>query len=257
MHMNQLQIFSHPQFGEVEIIEIDGKQWFGATKTAIALKYVNPHDAISRHCRSDGVVKHEVIDSLGRTQEMNFINEGNLYRLITKSKLPDAEKFETWVFDDLIPTVRKTGTYSITPQFKLPQTKIEAMEAYLEEMKKTALLEAENQFLALESAEQKQKLKEQEAPVAIYNLAISAGNAQSMSVVAKALGTGRNRLFDDLRDHNIIMKNSRIPYQKFIDAGYFIVRESPRQQGDAIVNEPVTKVTAKGFEYIAKLLKTS
>lgn len=108
---NELKVFKNEDFGEVEVIIINEKEWFGATKIAKILGYKNPHDAILRHCKKDGVVKHEVIDSLGRTQDMKFINEGNLYRLIVKSKLPSAEEFESWVFDEVLPTMRKTGGY--------------------------------------------------------------------------------------------------------------------------------------------------
>ena len=73
--------------------------------------YYNPRDAIGRHCNADGVVKHDVIDSMGRTQRAKFITEGNLYRLITHSKLPKAEQFEKWVFDEVLPTIRQTGGF--------------------------------------------------------------------------------------------------------------------------------------------------
>lgn len=62
--------------------------------------------------KKDGRAKRPVIDNIGRKQEMTFIDEGNLYRLITHSKLPEAEKFESWVFDKVLPTIRKTGTYT-------------------------------------------------------------------------------------------------------------------------------------------------
>ena len=80
------------------------------------LGYANPHDAIGRHCKKDGVVKHEVIDNMGRKQEINLITEGNLYRLIARSKLPSAEKFESWVFDIVLPTIRKTGGFVADPE---------------------------------------------------------------------------------------------------------------------------------------------
>jgi prophage antirepressor-like protein len=132
--MNQLQIFRHADFGSVEIIEEDGKFLFGATQVAKVLRYANPHDAIGRHCRVDGVVKREVIDSLGRTQETNFIDEGNLYRLVVKSKLPEAEKFELWVFDELIPSIRKNGFYLPTTDVQVPELleKVNALENKLE-----------------------------------------------------------------------------------------------------------------------------
>ena len=90
---------------------IDGKEYFPATQCAKILGYSDPFKAIKQHCEEDGWVKCPVIDSLGRTQEMKFINEGNLYRLIVRSKLPAAKKFERWVFDEVLPEIRRTGGY--------------------------------------------------------------------------------------------------------------------------------------------------
>ncbi|EHJ07673.1 BRO family protein, partial [Staphylococcus simiae CCM 7213 = CCUG 51256] len=113
--MNDLQVFQNSQFGELEILTIDNKEWFPAIKVAETLGYTNPRDAIARHTKQRGVVKHDVIDSLGRKQNKKFIDEGNLYRLITRSKLPQVEQFEEWVFDEVLPTLRKTGTYQVKP----------------------------------------------------------------------------------------------------------------------------------------------
>ena len=109
--MNDLKVFSSSEFGELGVMLIDGKKYFPAHQCAKILGYSNPRDAVRRHCNVDGVVKHDVIDNLGRTQEMKFINEGNLYRLIVNSKLPAAEKFERWVFDEVLPSIRQTGGY--------------------------------------------------------------------------------------------------------------------------------------------------
>lgn len=106
--MNELQIFNSGEFGEIRTIEIDGKPYFVGTDVAKALGYNNPRDAVSRHCK--GVVKHDTPTSSG-VQLMSYINEGDLYRLIMKSKLPSAEKFEAWVMDEVLPTIRKTGSY--------------------------------------------------------------------------------------------------------------------------------------------------
>lgn len=111
MHINEMQVFQSSEFGELGVLEIEGKPWFPATACAKILGYANPRDAIGRHCVEDGVVKHDVIDNLGRTQSTKFITEGNLYRLITHSKLPAAERFEKWVFDEVLPTIRRTGGY--------------------------------------------------------------------------------------------------------------------------------------------------
>lgn len=108
---NQLQIFNNPKFGQVRIIEINGKSYFVGIDIAKALGYKDPNSAISRHCR--GSVKRPVPTSSG-TQEMNVIPEGDIYRLAAKSELPGAEEFESWIFDEVLPSIRKHGAY-MTP----------------------------------------------------------------------------------------------------------------------------------------------
>lgn len=119
MSVNELKIFEHPQFGNIRTITENGKTLFCAKDVAIALGYKNTRDAINRHCK--GVVKRDVV-SLTTNQhgttteqmvEMAFIPEGDLYRLAAKSELPAADAFERWIFDDVLPTIRRTGGYFI------------------------------------------------------------------------------------------------------------------------------------------------
>lgn len=107
--MNELKIFENKEFGNIRTVIIDDKPYFVASDVAKALGYARPNDAINQHCRA--TVKHRIIDSLGREQETNIIPEGDVYRLIVKSKLPTAEKFESWVFDEVLPQIRQTGGY--------------------------------------------------------------------------------------------------------------------------------------------------
>lgn len=107
--MNELQIFNSEEFGQVRTVEIDGKPYFAGRDVANALGYSNPRDAISRHCK--GVVKHDSFKDGG--QLIALIPEGDMYRLITHSKLESAERFERWVFDEVLPTLRKTGSYEM------------------------------------------------------------------------------------------------------------------------------------------------
>jgi prophage antirepressor-like protein len=109
--MSNIQVFNHEMFGELQVLVENGNVYFPATEAAKTLGYSNTSDAIIKHCKKDGVAFREVIDSLGRKQQKKFITEGNLYRLIARSKLPEAEKFESWVFDEVLPTIRKTGGY--------------------------------------------------------------------------------------------------------------------------------------------------
>ncbi|MDO5297781.1 MAG: BRO family protein [Clostridia bacterium] len=107
--MNNLMKFSDGEFGELNVLEIDGKMYFPATACAKVLGYDNTRDAIIRHCK--GVVKHDTLTT-GGTQKINFIPEGDLYRLIVHSRLPAAERFEKWVFDEVLPTIRREGYYA-------------------------------------------------------------------------------------------------------------------------------------------------
>lgn len=106
--MNELTIFSNEEFGEIRTIIINGKPYFCASDVAKSLGYSNTRDAVSRHCK--GVEKHDIPTKSGN-QIVSFISEGDVYRLIMKSKLPSAEKFESWVMDEVLPTIRKTGGY--------------------------------------------------------------------------------------------------------------------------------------------------
>lgn len=105
---NTLEIFKNDEFGEVRTLLIEDKPYFCASDVAKSLGYAKPNNAISTHCRA--TLKRGIPIS-GKIQEVNFIPEGDVYRLIMKSKLPSAEKFESWVMDEVLPTMRKTGGY--------------------------------------------------------------------------------------------------------------------------------------------------
>jgi len=106
--MNEMQVFQNSEFGELGVLEIEGKPYFPAKAAAKMLGYKDTINAIKQHCK--GVVKHH-LPTKGGMQTLNFIPEGDLYRLITHSKLPAAERFEKWVFDEVLPSIRQTGGY--------------------------------------------------------------------------------------------------------------------------------------------------
>ncbi len=108
---NKLEIFASNEFGSLRTLECDGKVMFVASDVAKMLGYARPADAVSAHCRC--TAKHSIPHPQGKgTLEVNIIPEGDVYRLITHSKLPAAEKFESWVFDEVLPSIRKTGSYT-------------------------------------------------------------------------------------------------------------------------------------------------
>ena len=107
--MNDVKTFEHSDFGNLDIIVIGGKEWFPATRCAKILGHENPARAVRKYCK--GVTK-SVTPTDGGAQTINYISEGDLYRLIVFSKLPSAAKFEKWIFDIVLPSIRRTGSYT-------------------------------------------------------------------------------------------------------------------------------------------------
>jgi len=111
--MNNLQVFENIEFGRLEVYEIDGKPHFPAAKCAGILGYTNPQKAIRDHCKG---VNESCTPTPGGIQTIKVIPEGDLYRLIIRSNMPKAQEFERWVFDEVLPRIRQTGTYSQAPK---------------------------------------------------------------------------------------------------------------------------------------------
>ena len=111
--MTNMEIFNNAEFGSVRIIEENGSLLFCASDVAKALGYSNVHSALQRHCK--GVVKRDTVTSTRGIQALTYIPEGDVYRLIVHSKLPSAERFERWVFDEVLPSLRRNGIYITDP----------------------------------------------------------------------------------------------------------------------------------------------
>jgi len=121
----------------IRVIEIEGEPWFVGKDIAEALGYTNYRDAIQRHCK--GVAKHDTLSTEGGQQKMRLINEPDLFRLVVNSQLPAAEQFEQWVFEEVLPSIRKTGGYqsprstaqdALTRALKLTPLAVRALRAF-------------------------------------------------------------------------------------------------------------------------------
>lgn len=115
--MNELQIFQNPEFGEVRTVEVDGEGWFVGRDVAIALGYAKPENAVPRHVDKEDTLKRG-IPSKGGMQQTTLINESGMYALVIMSELPSAKKFKRWITKEVLPSIRKTGSYnlpSLTP----------------------------------------------------------------------------------------------------------------------------------------------
>ena len=109
--MNELQIFNSEEFGDIRTATIENEPWFVGKDVATALGYAKPLNALSAHVEKDDSLKQGITDSLGREQETIFINESGLYALIFGSKLESAKRFKHWVTSEVLPAIRKTGSY--------------------------------------------------------------------------------------------------------------------------------------------------
>lgn len=209
---NELQLFENEEFGKLEIYMIGEKPYFPATECAEILGYSNPRKAILDHCIKDGVTNRYVIDRLGRTQDKKYISEGNLYRLIVRSKLPSSSIFESWIFDTIVPTVRKFGIYATNETLEKallsPDFAIRVFEALRDEKSKSADLE--NQVAVL-------------APKAeYYDMILQSKNALPVSIISKDYGMSAvafNKLLHDLKIQYKVSE-TWVLYQEYADKGY-------------------------------------
>lgn len=245
---NSIQIFKNSDFGEIRTIKDGDKILFCGSDIARALGYADTAKAIKAHCKEDGWAICPVIDSVGREQRAKFISEGNIYRLIVHSKLPAADKFERWVFDEVLPEIRKTGGYGVmkNPDSYMIEDPIERAERWMEEYKEKLLLS--------------QKVEKDKPLVDFAEQVSQSEDCVNMRVMAKlatknGISVGRTRLFKFLRDKNVLLDNNE-PYQSYVDRGWFEVVEKTYTtwQGETKIQK-TTLVKPKGQIGIVKLLK--
>lgn len=206
--MNELQFFNSEEFGEIRTAEIDGKPYFVGTDVAKALGYNNPRDAVSRHCK--GVVKRDTPTSSG-IQSMSYINEGDLYRLIMKSKLPSAEKFESWVMDEVLPIIRKTGSY------QKPLTTVEQIQVIA-----TGFLDHEERLNRLENTmtidyAQQESIRDLVSSVVIAHLGGKESNAYRE--IGKKVFAECNR---DIKTYFAVNARNNIPKLRFEESMEYV-----------------------------------
>ena len=177
-------------------------------------------------------------------QEMAIINESGLYALIFGSKLPSAKQFKRWVTSEVLPQINRTGGYIPISSADDELTIMAKAHQILERT-----LQAKDQLI--ESTTKALMIAQPKADR--YDKLMRADGYMSFNVVAKQLGTGRNRLMKYLREHGILFRDglSNIAYQKYCERGYFVVKYSIGHNGFAC---GVTKVTAKGLEFLYDLL---
>ena len=250
-----IQLFKNERFGEVRAVEIEGKPYFVGNDVAKALGYVDPKDAISRHCK--GAVIHPLWVQTGtrsdgkpamRETDLKVIPEGDIYRLAAKSQLPGAEDFESWIFDDVLPSIRKHGAYATPATIDAiitdPDFGIKLLSAIKEERKKR--LEAES------------KVREQAPKVLFADAVATSDKSILVGELAKILRQngieiGQNRLFTWMRKNGYLCSKGEYynqPSQKAMESGLFELKKTSITKPDGRILVAFTaKVSGRGQVY--------
>ena len=191
---------------DIRIIVENGEPLFCAADVCKALGYGNPSEALRKHCRKDGITKREAIDNLGRKQSTSFINEQNLYRLIMRSQLPSAERFQDWVCGEILPTIRKTGSYGKVPA--LPSYS-EALRQLADSIDKNAALQLENQKLTDKTATLETKIEADKHKVGFYDDCADTTDLYLGTEVASRLNVKRPFFFNYCFNRGIIQRHNK------------------------------------------------
>lgn len=233
--VSELQVFNSNEFGTIRTTTINNEPYFVGKDIAVILGYSEPRSAVSKKVDEEdrGVAKMETPSG---TQEMTVINESGLYSLVLSSKLPSAKRFKRWVTNEVLPSIRKHGMYAVDELVNNPDLLIKVATELKQEREQNARLT---------------KKIEDDKPLVEFATYISESvDTIDMSEMAKVINSdirpmGRNRLITLLKDRDVLMDNN-LPYQEYIDRGYFEVAECPKNtvNGTKIFLKAV--VTGKG-----------
>lgn len=242
---NDLALFESADFGTIRTVVCeDGKVLLCGADVAKALGYTNPRKAVRDHCK--GGTKRSSLTP-GGIQDICYVPESDVYRLIVHSKLPSAERFERWVFDEVIPSIRKNGGY-IQGQENMSDAELMAK----------ALLAAQRVI------ESRDKQIADMQPKALFADSVAASSSTiligELAKILKQNGAdmGEKRLFAWLRDNGYLIKRAgtdyNMPTQRSMEQGLFRIKETAvtHSDGHTSVNK-TTKVTGKGQQYFINL----
>lgn len=245
---NMIRIFENEEFGRVRTIVRDGEPWLVGKDVADILEYRNGSRDINRHVDEEDRCKTMIFDG-NQSKETIIINESGLYSLILSSKMPRAKEFKHWVTSEILPTIRRTGGYVTNEEMF-----IENYLPFLDEPYKN-LFRLQMTFIS--------KLNERirnDKPLVDFALHVADSddlidmNAMAKLAADKNFNIGRTRLFRWLKEMGVLMSNN-LPYQTFIDCGYFAVKESVFETPTMTKTYQQTFVTGKGQLFIIGLLR--
>ena len=246
------EVFENQEFGSIRLFQEAGKTFFCASDVAKALGYVNPYAAVRRHCRGpltkrEGVVQkvNQYGDAGEQVVEIAFITEGDVYRLIVHSKLPSAERFEHWVFDEVLPSIRKHGVYM--SDFILDQVIQHPEVIYTL---------AQELVAEREQLEGIRKQLDAAQPKADYfDTFVNSEDCTCIRNFCKEIGIPEKTAVALLLDHRYLYRSPSgwlMPFADKSARGYFIVRDCYGRSGKLVQQ---TRVTCKGKNHLFKLFK--
>ena len=265
----QIQLFTAPTGAQLRTVTENGTTYFVGKDVATMLGYTNHNKAIADHCR--GVTKRYPLDTPGGTQEVRVITEPDFYRLLVNSKLPAAQEYENWVFEEVLPAIHRQGGYMVdiaseTPEETMARALKIAAATIERQQSRIDALESHNNQQARELAAADTTIKQQHlqlaqaAPKILFADAVSQSDTCILvGELAKlmrqnGLNIGQNRLYDRLRALGLIMQNSTRPTQRGMDSGYFqLIERTVITPGGKPRLTITTKVTGKGQQYLLNL----
>lgn len=236
--MGNLEILKNDTFGEINLLKINGREYFQANQCASILGYSNPYAAIKRHTKY--FFKHKVLTS-GGNQEVTFIPESDLFRLIVQSKLPYAEKFEKWIFEDILPSIRHKGIYATPKVVEEGLSDATTIEKLLTELKE----ERKNLLVSINEVKEK---------VNYHDIVLNNNSLIPITVIAKDYGMSgiqMNKILNSLKVQYKI-SDKWVLYQEYSPYGYTHSKTIYTPTGKSII---VTYWTEKGRAFIYRLLK--
>ena len=258
---SKVKVFNHPKFGKIRTATLeDGTIVLCLSDIAKALGYSNPAKAVIDHCKKGvTVLGTPTVNQYGTTvmQPMKYGVEGCMNKLIMKSQLPDAEKFQDWVCYDVLPTIRKTGSYSIQPQHNIPQTYSDALLLAANQAKRIESLEAENHQLLLERNSYLEKIEFADNIMQARNC-ITIADMANILCQNKIFSKGRNGLYKILRRKGYLLNRGiryNLPSQKSISEGLMRIAETPSHTLSGIVINKSAAITPKGQQYFIKMFR--
>lgn len=234
--MNDIQIFDNKDFGTVRTLTINGEPWFVGIDIATALGYAKPYNAMSTHVEQCDTLKQGIIDSVGREQQTTLINESGMYALIFGSKLQTAKNFKHWVTSEVLPTIRKQGSYN------LPTTYKQALQQLLIQVE-------ENEKLQLENKEMKPKAE-------YFDNLVDKKLNTCVRDTAKELGIKESAFVNFLTMNGYVYRQSGKlrPYAEYAESGkgYFVLKDVHNRNNDWCGQQMY--ITPKGKETFRLLL---